>query len=99
MESATILMPPSTSLSGILLSAENSIFPKDQNIKTINTISMFGEKFYQLHVAQRQLLRPLPNEVKKGFNLRTTVDILSQNEKKRISRDPFPPQFDKSSSL
>ena len=28
-------------------------------MKNINTISMYGEKFYQLHAAQRQLLRPL----------------------------------------
>ena len=69
MESATILTPRSTGLSGIqrylgqvwylivsipdlctlLTLSEPNIFPKDQNMKkNINTISMHGEKFYQL---------------------------------------------------
>ena len=48
MVSATIPMPPRNGLRG-----QNPIFLKDQNIKYINTISMYGEKFYQLHAAQR----------------------------------------------
>ena len=50
MESATILMPPSSGLSGILLYHQNPIFLKDQIMKkNINFLSMYGEKFYQLH--------------------------------------------------
>ena len=56
MESATIRPPPSTGLSGILLS-----FLKDQNMKKINTVSMYGEKFNKFHAAQQQLLQPLNN--------------------------------------
>ena len=51
----------------------NSIFveiqPYSTNIKNdprINTISMYGEKFYQLYAAQRQLLRTLNNLILKN---------------------------------
>ena len=65
MESAIIFSPPSTGLSGILLSVL-----KDQNMKKINTILMYGEKFYQLHVAQRQLLlfKPVLSFYKSSIN-------------------------------
>ena len=46
MESVTILTPPSKGLSGI----EPNI-PKGPDYEKINTISMYGEKFYQLHAA------------------------------------------------
>ena len=39
-------------------------------MKNINTISMHREKFYQLHVAQRQLLRPLNNLEKRIQNMK-----------------------------
>ena len=40
---------PSTGLSGILLSSEPYIPEGPEYEKNINTISMHGEKFYQLH--------------------------------------------------
>ena len=49
MESATILMPTSTGLSGIGLPSEPNIPEGPEYEKNINTISMHGEKFYQLH--------------------------------------------------
>ena len=61
MESATILTPPSTGSSGILLSVRTNIPKGPKYKKTINTISMYEEKFYKLHAAQRQLLRPVNN--------------------------------------
>ena len=62
MESATILTPPSTDLSSILLSARTQYSWRTRIWKNINTILMYGEKFYQLHLAQWQLLRPLNNQ-------------------------------------
>ena len=55
MENATMLMPPSTGLSGILLSSEPNILEGPEDKKNINTISMHGEKFYQLHTETRTL--------------------------------------------
>ena len=51
MESATVF----THLEAVFC------FPPEPNIpeEPEYTISMYGEKFYQLHAAQRQLLRPL----------------------------------------
>ena len=47
---------------------------KDQNMKkNINTISMYGEKFYQLHAAQRQLFRALNNLVNGLFGNRVNL--------------------------
>ena len=43
-ESATILMPPSTGLSGILLSPESNVHEGPEYKKNINTISMHREK-------------------------------------------------------
>ena len=56
MESATILTPPSTGLICILLSIRTHIPEGPEYEKNINTILMYGEKFYQLHAAQRQAL-------------------------------------------
>ena len=56
-------------------------FPSDPNIPEgpenekniyINTIPMYGEKLYQLHAAQRQLLQPLNNLKKKNKKKNTT---------------------------
>ena len=49
MESATILTPPSTGLSGILLSVRTQSFLKDQNMKKYKKYIDAREKFYQLH--------------------------------------------------
>ena len=54
MESATILTPPGTSLSGILLSIRTQYSWRTRKWKNISTISLYGDKFYQLHTAQRQ---------------------------------------------
>ena len=55
-------------------------FPSEPHIpegpaykKNINTISMHGEKFYQLHTEQRQLLRPLNNLEKGSFRNRENL--------------------------
>ena len=54
------------------LSIDKSIFGANINMTLtrsagrINTISMYGEKFYRLHAIQRQLLRPLNNPGKNG---------------------------------
>ena len=50
VESATILAPPSTGLIGILLSLRNQYSRMTRIWKNINTISMYGEKIYQLHI-------------------------------------------------
>ena len=78
MESATIFTPLSTGFSGILLSVRTQYSGlKDQTMTNINTISMYREKFYQLHAAQRQLLRLLnnlektdPSEIEKTYNIK-----------------------------
>ena len=49
MESATILTPLHQ-LKRYSAFCQNPVFPKDQNKKNINTISMHGEEFYQLHI-------------------------------------------------
>ena len=50
MDSATIFTPPSTGLSGILLSVQTRYISEGPEYeKNINTISMHGEEFYQLH--------------------------------------------------
>ena len=66
MERATILAPYSTDLSSNLASIRTQYCtPEEPEYKkmkkNINTISMYEEKLYQLHAAQRQLLRPLNN--------------------------------------
>ena len=53
---ATILTPPSTyRLKWYFAFRQNPIFLKDQSMKNINPLSMYGEKFYQLQVAQRRV--------------------------------------------
>ena len=50
MESATNLTLPSTSFQERYSAFRlNPICTKDQSMKNINTLSMHGEKFYQLH--------------------------------------------------
>ena len=49
MESATILTPTSTSLSGILLSVRTQYPWRTRIWKNIDTVSIHREKFYQLH--------------------------------------------------
>ena len=49
MENATILTPPSTGLRDILRSVRTMNIPERPEYEKINTISMHGEKFYQLH--------------------------------------------------
>ena len=63
---------PSTGLSGILPSVRTQYFWRTRIWKIINTISMYGEKFYQLHAAQRQLLRLLEKRIlqkKRAYNI------------------------------
>ena len=55
MKSAAILTPPSTGLSGILLSGQNPKFPKDQDTKKIDAL---GRSFTYFTQKQRQLFRP-----------------------------------------
>ena len=52
---------PSTGFSSTLLFVRTQYFWRTSIWKNINTISMYGEKIYQLYAAQRQLLRPLNN--------------------------------------
>ena len=61
MESATILMSPSTGLSGILHSYWTQYSRRTRIWKYINTISMHGEKFYQLHTETETAVKPLNN--------------------------------------
>ena len=77
MESATILMPLSTGLSSIQFHVRTQYSWKTRIWKNINTIWMYGGKFYQLHAAQRQLLGPLNNlektdssEIEWTYNIR-----------------------------
>ena len=74
MESATVLTPPFHRLKRYSAFCQNPIFLKDQIMKiNINTISMYGEKFYQLHAAQRQLLRLLNNLENGSFRNRVSL--------------------------
>ena len=57
MKSATILTPPSTGLSGILLSVRTHYSQRTRIWKNINTISMQGEKFCQLHTETTKLTK------------------------------------------
>ena len=66
MEYATILMRPSTCLSGILLSVRTQYPWRTRIWKKYQHYIHVREKFYQLHAAQRQLLRPLNNLEKTG---------------------------------
>ena len=54
----------------VILSLQFSVephYPKGpENVKNINTISMYGETFYDRHTAQRQMLWSL-NNLKRGF--------------------------------
>ena len=50
MESATILTPPSTSLSGILLSSDPNIPKGPEFEKNINTILMHGREVLKIHM-------------------------------------------------
>ena len=47
--------------------------------QNINTISMKGEKFYQLNVTQRQLLRPRNNLLKTKLYFRKFANHLMTN--------------------
>ena len=66
MESATILTPPS-------FPSELSISQGYEIRKNIITISMYREKFYQFHVAQRQLFQPLNNLENGSFRKRENL--------------------------
>ena len=44
---------------------------------------MYGEKFYQLHVAQRQLLRPL-NNLKKNGSFRYRENLKYEKQQTRF---------------
>ena len=48
-------------------------------MKNINIKSMYGEKFYQIHAAQRQLLRTLNNMEKTDpLDIERTYNIIKQ---------------------
>ena len=64
MESATNLTPPSTGLSGILLSIRTQYSWRTRIWKNINNISMHGESFTNSSQKQQQLVRPLNKQEK-----------------------------------
>ena len=61
MESATILMPLAPAYAVFCFPSEPNIPERPEYEKNINTLSMYGEKFYQLNAAWKvqQLSRPL----------------------------------------
>ena len=59
---------------------QNSIFLKNQNMHKYNTISIYVEKFYQLHAPQRQLLQPLIIRKKDSAVIENLQYRMSQNE-------------------
>ena len=74
MESATILTPLAPAYAVFCFPSEPNIPKGPEYEKNINTLAIYGEKFYQLNAAQRQLLRPL-NYLKNG-SFRNTENLL-----------------------
>ena len=78
MESATIHTPLSTGLSSILIFVRTQYSCRSRIYKkNINTISMHGEKFYQLHTETTKAVVTLkysrktdPSEIERTYTIR-----------------------------
>ena len=79
MEKATILKPPSTGLSGILLSPEPNI-PEGPKYEKISTLYLCtGRSFTNSTQKQRQLLRPQNNLENGSLRNRENIHLLENS--------------------